>query len=334
MTTQPGSNVWVVADGRPGNRSQCLGVAEALGLPFRKIEVAYSALAALPDLILGSSLVGITARTRRDLVPPWPGVVIGAGRRSAPIVRALRRRSRGRTFAVQLMDPGSHRGAFDMLVVPAHDRLADRPNLLVTAGPPHRISETSLGAARELWAARLVTLPPPRIAVLVGGTTRHTVFTPAMARDLGRAVSAIAQTTQGSLMISTSRRTGAAATALFAEIGAPHHGFRWGDPSDNPYLGYLAMADSVIVTGDSASMCAEACATAVPVYIYAPDGLATEKLKRMHRALYAGGYARPLIDRLEHWQHPPLRPSEDVVAEIRRRCPALPWDDTPTPTAR
>ncbi|TVR99444.1 MAG: nucleoside-diphosphate sugar epimerase [Rhodospirillales bacterium] len=311
--------MWVLADDRPGNRSQCLGVAEALGLPFRVVDVTYGPLAVLPDALLWSSLLGVSAETRRQLMPPWPDVAVGAGRRAAPVVRAVRRLSRRRSFAVQLMDPGSHRGAFDLLAVPAHDRLRERRNLLVTAGSPHRVSAAALDAAGAIWAPRLAALPRPRIAVLVGGTTRHAVFTPAMARDLGRTVSALAAAAGGSLMVVTSRRTGAAGDALFAEIGGPHHGFRWGDPADNPYLGYLAVADAVIVTGDSASMCTEACATAAPVYIYAPDGLATDKLRRLHRTLFAAGYARPLSDGLDFWQHPPLRPADVVAAEIRRR---------------
>jgi hypothetical protein len=40
------------------------------------------------------------------------------------------------------------------------------------------------------------------------------------------------------------------------------------DQSENPYLAYLALADILIVTGESESMLAEAAATGKPVYIY------------------------------------------------------------------
>jgi mitochondrial fission protein ELM1 len=39
-------------------------------------------------------------------------------------------------------------------------------------------------------------------------------------------------------------------------------------PEDNPYFGYVAGADALVVTGDSESMIAEACATGKPVYVY------------------------------------------------------------------
>ncbi|RMD60849.1 MAG: hypothetical protein D6826_11390, partial [Alphaproteobacteria bacterium] len=37
---------------------------------------------------------------------------------------------------------------------------------------------------------------------------------------------------------------------------------------ENPYLGYLALADVLVVTGESESMLSEAAATGKPVYIY------------------------------------------------------------------
>jgi hypothetical protein len=45
--------------------------------------------------------------------------------------------------------------------------------------------------------------------------------------------------------------------------------YRWTpQPTENPYFGFLGLADSIIVTGDSMSMVAEACATRKPVYIF------------------------------------------------------------------
>ena len=123
----------------------------------------------------------------------------------------------------------------------------------------------------------------------------------------------------GSLLISTSRRTGKPAEDLLAEVAVPAHVFRWGDAGDNPYLGYIACADAVIVTGDSVSMCTEACAGTAPVYIYAPPGFVIDKHARLHRELYDAGYARPLGETLEPWHHPPLNAATDIAAEIRRR---------------
>ena len=41
--------IWALVDDRTGNASQCLGVAEALGLPFLKQDLRYTAAGALPN---------------------------------------------------------------------------------------------------------------------------------------------------------------------------------------------------------------------------------------------------------------------------------------------
>jgi hypothetical protein len=77
----------------------------------------------------------------------------------------------------------------------------------------------------------------------------------------------------GSLLITTSARTPAATIAALAAVVAhqPNHFFQWSPNAvDNPYFGYLALADAIVVTGDSISMLTEACATRKPVYIFDP----------------------------------------------------------------
>ena len=314
--------VWLLIDDRAGNRSQCLGVAEALGLKFEVRGLEYTAAGALPQFILGASFFGLSAKSRAELAPPWPDLVIAAGRRTAPVARRIKRLNGGATYLVQIMDPGSTGiGEFDLVAAPRHDTITERPNVMRITGAPHRITPARLAAAAAEWRGRFADLPRPWIALIVGGSTRRRTFTDAMARDLGRAASAMAADAGGALLVTTSRRTGAAAQALLGEIAVPKRVYRWGDEGENPYYGYLAVADAVIVTGDSVSMCSEACATTGPVYIYAPEALSTAKHARLHSELFEKGYARPLAGRLETWTHAPLNPAEDVARAVRGRMP-------------
>lgn len=309
--------VWALADDRAGNVAQCLGVAEALGLPFTVKQIRYTGLAALPNLLRGASLAGVTDETRASLSPPWPALVIAAGRRTAPVARWLKRQCGALT--VQLMDPGAPgRSDFDLIAVPRHDtRVPDLPNVLRHTGAAHRVTPARLAAAAAEWAPRLEVLPRPRIALIVGGATKNRAFTADQGAELGRRAMAVART-GGGLMVTTSRRTGSEAeAALLAELTGPRHVFRWGDGGDNPYFGYLGFADAVIVTGDSVSMVCEACATSGPVYIYAPEGMVAAKHARLHRALYAEGYARPLAGPIETWRHPSLDPAGAIAGRVR-----------------
>ena len=77
----------------------------------------------------------------------------------------------------------------------------------------------------------------------------------------------------GSVLVATSRRTSkAAAESLLSALGSScSHAYVWQrdrENSDNPYMGYLALADAFVVTGESASMLAEACTTRKPVAIF------------------------------------------------------------------
>ena len=70
-------------------------------------------------------------------------------------------------------------------------------------------------------------------------------------------------------MTTSARTPKAAAETLFAELDVPFHGHRWqAGNSANPFHGYLALADEIIVTADSVSMMTEACATGKPTYLF------------------------------------------------------------------
>jgi hypothetical protein len=317
-------HIWVLADDRTGDVAQCLGVAEALGRPFAVKDIRYTPLARLTNVIRRKNLVGIRDASRAHLVPPWPRVVIACGRRTAPVARWIKRRSGA--FLVQIMDPGPPRGErFDLICAPSHDRLRG-PRVLSIVGAPHRVTPERLAAEADQWAPRLAHLPRPYIMLSVGGATRHGPITPAQAGALGAQVSALAQQAGGSVLLTTSRRTGRdAEDAVVAAMAAPAHVHRWDGGGDNPYFGFLGLADHVVVTGESVSMLSEACATTVPVYIWAPQGWIADKYVRFHHDLYAIGAARPLdgVSRLEAWTHARVNPAPEIARAVLAAVPGL-----------
>ncbi len=322
MRNEDAPEVWVLADDRAGNVGQCLGVAEALGRPFAVKTIRYGRLARLPNLLRGASLMGVVGDSRAALCPPWPRLVIAAGRRTAPVARWIKRRCGARL--VQIMDPGpGGRPDFDLIAVPAHDgKGMDGGNVLHITGAPHRVNGDKLAAAAEQWRDRFAHLPRPWIGLIVGGSTKNRPFTAAMARALGERAAALARAAGGSVLVTTSRRTGAEAeAALLSALPEPRLVHSWAAGGDNPYFGFLALADALVVTGDSVSMACEACASLAPVYIFAPDGFVAPKHARLHAELYGRGLARPLAEgtRLETWEHPPLNAAADIAAAITGR---------------
>lgn len=313
------ASVWVLADDRAGNVAQCLGVAEALGLPLVVKQIRYDVWGRLPNPVRGASLLGLAPESKAQLTPPWPRVVVAAGRRTAPVARWIKRRC-GAVLA-QIMDPGpGGRDDFDLIAIPNHDGpRAQHPNLLRVVGAPHRVTPARLAAAAEEWRGRFAHLPRPWVALSVGGATRKVPFTAEMARSLGAQVAALALARGGSVLVTTSRRTGAEAeAALLDAIPEPRFVHRWGAEGDNPYFGFLALADILVVTGDSISMCCEACAAPAPVYIWAPPGWVVPKHASLHQELYDQGFARPLekADPALSWTHPPLNAAGPIAAAL------------------
>jgi hypothetical protein len=84
-------------------------------------------------------------------------------------------------------------------------------------------------------------------------------------------------------------------------------------------MGFLACADSIIVTGDSVSMSCESCGTGKPVFIFAGKGWLSPKHYRFVESLYQGSFATPLdIKNLGFKPAGKLNSANDIAKEIDR----------------
>ena len=262
-------SIWVLCGPKAGDNAQMLALAAAVGehevrrLQFRATEL-------VTNLLLRVTLAGVDRARSDALAPPWPDLVITAGRRNEPVARWLRRASGGRTRLVHVGRPWTSPSQFDLVVTTPQYFVPEAANVLTLPLPLHGITPARLDAAAQAWAPRLAHLPRPWTAVLVGGDSGPYRLTPARSARLGRALCAAFP--NGSLLVTTSNRTPAASVdALRTEIaGLPRHLFDWHrhDRADNPYLGYLALADRFVVTAESASMLAEASSQGRPLWMF------------------------------------------------------------------
>ena len=163
-------------------------------------------------------------------------------------------------------------------------------------------------------------LPRPRVALLVGGPPGGTDMPPIMSHTLARKLARLVGALGGTVLATTSRRTGEEATeSLAAGLGRVMHLlYRWGEPGPNPYLGFLATADAIVVTADSVSMISEACATGAPVFYALPE-LAGRRQRRFIERFENAGLIRPLGNNISPWHRPLLDESARVADEIRHR---------------
>lgn len=300
--TDPAPRIWLLAGGRAGDRAQLVTLARALGAPFEERRLTFNRLRAVPNVVLGASRLTVDRRRSDDLAPPWPDLVLASGRRSAPVARWIRARSQGRSRLVHVGRPWLPVKHFDLVITTPQYGLPDASNVLHNTLTLNRPAADDLDSAARAWAPRFAALPRPWTALLIGGDARPYELDADSAERLARAASRLAASRGGSLLVTTSPRTGMAQVRrLESAISVPCHVHRIDPAADaeNPYLAYLALADSFVVTGDSASMLSEACATGKPVFIFAlterPD--LRLRLVRWFHGLAKGASRRPTLAR-------------------------------------
>ena len=92
-----------------GSVGQAKGIIQALDKERYEIvekKIDYNRLADLPNFLLGKSLLGVTAATRKELRAPWPDLAVSISRRTVPAARFIKKASGGMTKLIQLMHPG------------------------------------------------------------------------------------------------------------------------------------------------------------------------------------------------------------------------------------
>src|SRR6266567_8693254 len=173
----PQARVWVLDDPRAGTAAQSIGIAERLGLPFRRIPLVWNRMAHVVGLVRHGSLAGLAPLPGAPWnapEDPGPALVVSAGSRSAPVALWLKHRFGCRL--VHCMRPGigalMREAEFDLLVISEHDSYNPAPNVMEVVGAPHRVSPLLLEQAAAAWCERLAHLPHPRVALLVGGPLR------------------------------------------------------------------------------------------------------------------------------------------------------------------
>jgi hypothetical protein len=176
---------------------------------------------------------------------------------------------------VHIGRPWADPSLFDLVITTPQYRVPDRENVVRNELTLHQVSQSRMAQGAAEWENTWRDLPRPLIAVMVGGDSGPFTLGPRAAARLGREASKLARDSGGALLVSTSSRTSAPATAaLQRALDAPHYWHVWRPGGmSNPYWGMLGLADRFIVTADSIAMLSETCATGKPVDMFDLGGM-------------------------------------------------------------
>jgi len=304
-----------LSDGRAGNARQAEALAQALAPGAAAITLAPALpwRLAAPRLLPGAGS-GYGADFSALLEQP-PTLAIGCGRQAALATRLLRARG---AKAVQILDPRIDPHHWDLVVAPEHDGLRGA-NVLATLGSLHPIDDAWLAQARVRFA-QFANLPRPRIALLLGGRSRHARFDRMGFEVMGAKLEAVLAREGGSVLLTTSRRSSDELREVLQHryAGVPGVVWRGAEDGENPYPGLLAWADRIVCSPDSVNMISEACATTAPVYVFDPARV-RGRPRLFLDALLARGRIRAQDTQLAPFAAEPLRETARIAQLVRER---------------
>lgn len=289
--------VWVLLSEALGGDGQSLALAEALGWPYQTRHITFvgsqKGLAKYRGRFFGTTLSGVDASMSDQLIPPWPDLIIAAGRRQVPVELWIKAQNGGRSRLVHIQRPLAPVAMFDLVICDAY-RTGEK--VFSPIFPLMRKSKPSVPAYLASWKKRFRDLPRPWVSLLVGGPARPFTMPTDLGERIMHEVSEDVRREGGTLLISTSRRTPEELSQTLDKFRPSNSFFFKWQPSsaDNPYFAMLDLSDRIIVTSDSVSMVMEAVRAGKPTEIYKlPEKMKqasfrSKLIRRLYRAAYDG----------------------------------------------
>src|SRR5262245_41290748 len=282
--------VWILKGAKIGDFAQMRALARALEYPFEVRNLSFHGFELLLHARPRPTLLAVDRRASDELRPPWPDLVLTAGRRNELPALWVKAEAKGRPRVVHIGRPWSDPRRFDLVISNRQYALDPAANVIVNTLP---LVETLSAPDIERWGERFAGIRRPWTGVLVGGDSGPWVWTEARNAAFSEALAALIDRRGGSLIITTSARTPARLTRhlvwRFAKDGFVHD---YASGAANPYRAILGLADRFVVTADSLSMLSEALATNLEVLIH-------DHLPNRHAWLDASAYQwKPIVHRL------------------------------------
>ena len=326
--------IWVLTGAKTGDNAQVLRAARAMELPFAEKRIALKPEFETAKPKVEASLHIVDEAKSDPLAPPWPDLVITIGRRLSIPALWIKAQSGGQTRIALFNAPKGMADAFDLIVAPSFYTIADGPKVCRIGLPLIAAEPGRIAAAADAFVPALADLRRPLHVLLLGGDMgARKLDARFAARTLRTMQDGFAR--EGSIYVSTSRRTPAeAADAVAALLRPQDRLYRWAaqDAAQNPYLALLGHGDSFTVTSDSLSMLTEVARLGRPLVIAEPPvrqsplgllaglfGLGPMRdLGEAASYLVRGGHAARLGDGLPAPVPPPPDDTARVAARLRQ----------------
>ncbi len=269
--------IWHLSDGKPGHVNQVRGLLAAM----RKQVDLNVHLMAVPSrgVALWQWMRGVYPA---GSALPDPDLIIGAGQATHLPMLAARRARGGKT--VLLMSPQLPAKWFDLCIVPEHDGVNPRGNIIHTRGVLNPIEPSNQQA-------------DDRGLLLVGGPSRNYLFDAAALTEQLREIAQADDKVRWTL--TTSRRTPADYAASLNALALPNVQVVPVEETGPDWVAQrMSECGRIWVTEDSVSMVYEALASGAAVGVLAMERIRSGRLLRPGTARVLAGLEKLMEDRM------------------------------------
>ena len=239
---------------------------------------------------------------RRLLATVADIIVSPFGKRTTLVTRWLAKRCHAKS--VVLMNPREFQDRYDLVVIPRHDVIEQKENMVVTEGAPNAVRLRALTPEASRLKNELGQARAYRIGLLIGGNYKEFRMQKEKIESLVRQVKEAAAALGAELLITTSRRTPRlieqAVKSCF--LGQPNCKLliianENNRPETVPAI--LSLCKLVVVSPESISMVSEAATSDAHVLVYEDSDFLDDKHRRFLANLKTKGFIHTeSIDRI------------------------------------
>ena len=273
--------ILIISDGKLGHEKQAIRIANKLGASYEVMTPERRSLAkfwAMFNPLWVTTEYAALVEKAKDF-----DIAMGVGTVARLSMLGLKK-IQPELKIVCLSDPKANYADFDVAAVPTHDVVKyEGDNLVRFTGSLSYYSEEELEETKVEFKEefkKYYTIKPI-IGLIIGGNSRGYDFTMRKAEEIINTAERLALRLNAFIYATTSRRTGVPQKEMIKhELGRKDFKVYIGEEDvKNPYKAILAYSDIIIITPETVSMLAEACASKALVLVYDIKGLKSGRIR-------------------------------------------------------
>tara|TARA_B100000965_G_scaffold151033_1_gene125540 strand:+ start:197 stop:1147 length:951 start_codon:yes stop_codon:yes gene_type:complete len=240
-------------------------------------------------------------------------VIISCGRKSVISSIALKKRFGKEIFNIHIQNPNVSLKHFDIVISPEHDNLKG-DNVITNKGAIHYLSKKEI--SQNLKYLKLEKEKKQIVAFIIGGPNKYFSYSEEQVHYIFNKVKTLFTPDKFKIIIIPSYRTPEnVIKKAFNTFSFNHLVVK--EVDKKAYLSGLALADFIVVTGDSISMISEAAVTGKPIYIAMMKSMrSSSRFKTFYNQFKSLGIVKDLEDKVDNWSY-------DKLDEVNRIAPII-----------